>query len=115
MCSQSGAVVRWYILRQLHYYARAMCFGPDVAGFSAKTCMLIPPTDTMVESDYWSLAISGVMFHAGRNAMFTPYQLVIRDRIVRFFDESGRSPGGDRSNGSHFTVCFNRQAAIGAG
>ena len=54
--------------------------------------MLSPSTDTMVESDYWSLAIFGVMFHAGRNAMFTPYQLVMRDRIVRFFDESGRRP-----------------------
>ena len=106
MCSQSGAVVRWYIFRQLHHCARAMFFGPDVAGFSAKTGMLIPPTNTMVESDYGSLAIFGVVFHAGRNAMFKPYQLVMRDRIVRFFDESGRSPGGDRSNGSHFTVCL---------
>ena len=54
--------------------------------------MLIPSTNTMVESDYWPLAISGVMFHAGRIAVFTPYQPVMRDRIVRFFDESGRSP-----------------------
>ena len=106
MCSQSGAVVRWYIFRQLHHCARAMFFGPDVAGFSAKTGMLIPPTNTMVESDYGSLAIFGVMFHAGRSVVVTPYQLVVRDRIVRFFDESGRSPGGDRSNGSHFTVCL---------
>lgn len=69
-----------------------MFFGLDVAGFRAKTGMLIPSTNTMVESDYWPLAISGVMFHAGRIAVFTPYQPVMRDRIVRFFDESGRSP-----------------------
>ena len=43
---------------------------PDVAGFRAKMGTLIPSTNTLVESDFWSMAIAGVTFHAGR--MYIP-------------------------------------------
>lgn len=43
---------------------------PDVAGYRAKVGTLIPSTNTLVEADFWSMAIPGVTFHAGR--MYIP-------------------------------------------
>jgi maleate isomerase len=45
---------------------------PDVAGFRAKVGTLIPSTNTIVESDFWSMAIPGVTFHAGRMHITSP-------------------------------------------
>lgn len=43
---------------------------PDVVGFRAKMATLIPSTNTLVESDFWRMAIPGGTFHAGR--MYIP-------------------------------------------
>lgn len=39
---------------------------PDVVGFRAKLGVIIPSTNTVVESDFWDLRIPGVTFHSGR-------------------------------------------------
>lgn len=39
---------------------------PDVAGFRAKMGVIIPSTNTVVESDFADLRIPGVTFHTGR-------------------------------------------------
>lgn len=38
----------------------------DVAGYRATIGVLVPSTNTMVESDLWSLRVPGVTFHAAR-------------------------------------------------
>lgn len=39
---------------------------PDVVGFRAKMGVIIPSTNTVVESDFWDMRIPGVTFHTGR-------------------------------------------------
>jgi maleate isomerase len=39
---------------------------PDVVGFRAKMGVILPSTNTVVESDFWDMRIPGVTFHAGR-------------------------------------------------
>ena len=42
------------------------CRMPDVVGFRAKMGVIIPSTNTVVESDFWDMRIPGVTFHTGR-------------------------------------------------
>jgi len=39
---------------------------PDVVGFRAKMGVIIPSTNTVVESDFWDMRIPGATFHTGR-------------------------------------------------
>jgi maleate isomerase len=39
---------------------------PDMAGFRAKMGVIIPSTNTLVESDFYAMQIPGVTFHTGR-------------------------------------------------
>ena len=39
---------------------------PDVVGFRAKMGVIVPSTNTVVESDFSDMRISGVTFHTGR-------------------------------------------------
>lgn len=63
---------------------------PDVAGFRAKIGTLIPSTNTLVEADFWSMAIPGVTFHAGR--MYIPQPALDSDeafeRLLASVDEA---------------------------
>ena len=45
---------------------------PDVVGFRAKMGVIIPSTNTVVESDFWDMQIPGVTFHTGRIYMEQP-------------------------------------------
>ncbi|MFT5447361.1 MAG: maleate isomerase [Gammaproteobacteria bacterium] len=54
---------------------------PDVAAFRAKMATLIPSTNTLVESDFWRMAIPGVTFHAGR--MYIPEPSLDSDDAFR--------------------------------
>lgn len=39
---------------------------PDVVGFRAKMGVIIPSTNTVVESDFWDMQTPSVTFHTGR-------------------------------------------------
>jgi len=39
---------------------------PDARGFRSKMGVIIPSTNTVVEPDFWDMAIPGVTFHTGR-------------------------------------------------
>src|SRR5438094_4062049 len=45
---------------------------PDVVGFRAKMGVIIPSTNTVVESDFSDLRIPGVTFHTGRMYIAQP-------------------------------------------
>ena|SRR5712691_10316576 len=45
---------------------------PDVVGFRAKMGVIIPSTNTVVESDFSDMRIPGVTFHTGRMYIAQP-------------------------------------------
>lgn len=63
---------------------------PDVAGFRAKIGTIIPSTNTIVEADFWSMAIPGVTFHAGRMYIPAP-ALDSDDAFRRLLDDVDRA------------------------